>query len=191
MKRSAMVIRRVAALLNGLCVLVLLALLLPAVCLQAAGRLQDTDCPVLGGWTVCTVSDDAMQPLLNRGDLLFLQAGEPYAAGELVAYRDDGGVLLGRVMLAGGRSYTLGNAGATAVRAAGVTSGQLLGRVRLRVGCLGAVLAWARTPRGLAALLLAGVLLAELPSFLQPVKKPRRKQPGGYPAAGSADGASQ
>ena len=77
MKRSAMVIRRVAALLNGLCVLVLLALLLPAVCLQAAGRLQDTDCPVLGGWTVCTVSDDAMQPLLNRGDLLFLQAGEP------------------------------------------------------------------------------------------------------------------
>ncbi len=177
MKMVWRVVRRMAAIVNGLCVLALLALLAPAAGLLAARCLQNTACPAFGGWAVCTVEDGGMQPALCEGDLVVVRQRPEYPVGTLVACRGDSGPVFGKVLLVGSRTCTLGNAGACAVQAVGVPPEQMLGAAVARVPRVGGWLRWAQTRQGLCCLLAAGVLLAELPPFLAPRRRKKAMPP--------------
>lgn len=165
--RAVRIVRRAAAILNGLIVLALLALLIPASLLWAAGLLQDDPSPQLAGWRFYSVTDDALAPALHAGDLALFYGQEEYPDDTLVLCTADAGVLCGRLVADGSGTATLQDA-AGQVLESGIPSHRVLGALRTRLPAFGRVLAWAMTPAGLCCLVLAGVFCAELPAFLRP-----------------------
>lgn len=172
------IVRRAAAVLNGAAVVVLLAAFAAVLWLLIAGWLQGTKQPALFGYAVCIVQDDSASPALQKGDLALVRARDAYEPGELVCYQQDS-LAFGRVLQRSSLSYTLGGDGRKTAKATGVGPEQIVGAVALRVPRLGGWLAAGSTLRGLAVLLCAGVLLAELPAFLRPVPRPARRRAAG------------
>ena len=72
--KAMRIVRRAAAIINGLCVLALLALLIPAALLLAAGLLQDSPCPQLLGWRTACIAEDGLTPELRAGDMALFYA---------------------------------------------------------------------------------------------------------------------
>lgn len=176
------ILRRAAAIANGLCVLALLALLIPASLLWVAGLLQDTSGPQLLGWRFYCVADDALAPALSEGDLALFFAQEEYPDGTPVLCLADTRVRCGRLVADGSGTVTLQDAGGQTLES-GLPPHRVLGALRARLPAVGRWLNWAMTPAGLCCLVLAGVFLAELPAFLRPrnegraLKKRRFRRP--------------
>ncbi len=160
------ILRGIGTVLHSLLVLVILVLLAGTVVFQGAALLQDTDAPTLLGWRVAAVRDPAMAPALAEGSLVLLRQQESYSAGDLVATTDENGPFFGRVTFCFSGKCTLGNAQATAVRATGVRVERILGAVALQIPHAGAVLAWTSSTTGLVVLIVAGILVADLPKWI-------------------------
>lgn len=166
------ILRRFAAIVNGLCVLAVLALLVLGVTLRAAAEWQNTPNPVLLGYTVAVAEDDAMAPLLEAGSLVLLKQPErPYILDDFTACRLDGHTVFGIVLASRGTDFDLGVPGEKTVLAEGVPLNGLLGEVHTVIPECGAWLDFAQTDKGLLLLVVAGVLLVELPRVLRPRKK--------------------
>lgn len=170
MKTALRILRRTAAVINGLCVLALLCLLVPAAGLRAAALLQDSPCPQLGGWRLYAVADNALAPYLATGDLVFVRQRQQYPTGSLALCSDEAGAVLGMVSAWQDGGCTLTDAAGQPLEA-GVPADRVLGGVWRYLPRVGGWLTWAMTDRGLATLVLLGVLLAELPAFLDPQHK--------------------
>ena len=165
------ILRRFAAIVNGLCVLAVLALLVPGVTLRAAAEWQNTPNPVLFGYTVAVVEDDVLTPTLEEGSLVLLKQPEQYILDDLTACRLDGHTVFGIVLASRGTDLDLGIPKEKTVLAEGIPVSSLLGEVHTVIPDFGAWLDFARTDKGLLVLVAAGVLLAELPRVLRPRKK--------------------
>ena len=166
------ILRRLAAIVNGLCVLAVLALLVPGVTLRAAAEWQNTPDPVVLGYTVAVAENDAMAPKLEDGSLVLLRQPErPYILDDFTACRLDGHTVFGIVLASRGTDVDLGVPADKTVLAEGVPVNQLLGEVHTVIPACGAWLDFARTDKGLLLLVAAGVVLVELPRVLRPRKK--------------------
>lgn len=172
MELAMRILRRFAAIVNGLCVLAVLALLVPGVTLRAAAEWQNTPNPVLFGYTVAVVEDDAMAPMLEEGSLVLLgQPERPYILDDFTACRLDGRTVFGIVLASRGTDFDLGVPKEKTVLAEGIPLNAMLGEVDTVIPVCGAWLDFARTDKGLLLLVAAGVLLVELPRVLRPRKK--------------------
>lgn len=165
------ILRRCAAIINGLCVLALLAALVPAVCLRAAREWQNTETPVLLGYTAAVVQAEENASGLEVGSLVLLKAPEDYAIGDRVASRSGGETVFGTVFTEKDGRYWLFDAAAGRVRPGSIPAQQMLGAVAAIIPAAGSFLDKAASNTGLLVLVGAGVLLAELPVFLRPRKK--------------------
>ena len=172
MELAMRILRRFAAIVNGLCVLAVLALLVPGVTLRAAAEWQNTSDPVLLGYTVAVAENDAMAPAVEAGSLVLLKQPErPYILDDLTACRLDGHTVIGVVLASRGTDVDLGIPKEKTVLAEGVPVNQLLGEVQTVIPAAGDWLNFARTDKGLLLLVAVGVLLVELPRILRPRKK--------------------
>ncbi len=170
------ILRRCAAVLNGVCVLAVLALLVPAVTLRAAAEWQNTENPVFRGYTVAVVTEETTAPLPPKDSLVLLKQSEKYILDDLAACRLDGETVFGIVLAARGDNFDLGIPQEKQVLAAGVPLDQMLGHVQGSVPHYGGWLSFAQTDRGLLTLVAAGVVLVELPAFLRPRKKKKASE---------------
>lgn len=171
MKLFVRILRRAAALLNGIFVLTLLATLTLSLGLLVLGGWQRTAQPVVFGYAVAVAEADAPALALQQGDLVLIKPENTVRIRDLVCYRKEGEIRFGCVLLEGPLSCSIGNEAGTRVQDTGVAYGQLLGTVQVRIPRLGGWLQASQTLPGLAWMIGVGVLLVELPAFLQPRKK--------------------
>ncbi len=181
MELALRILRRCAALLNGVCVLAVLALLVPAVTLRAAAEWQNTGNPVFRGYTVATVTEETAAPLPPKGSLVLLKQSEKYILDDLSACRLDGETVFGIVLAAREDNFDIGLPQEKQVLAAGVPLDQMLGHVQGSVPHYGGWLAFAQTDRGLLTLVAVGVVLVELPAFMRPRKKKKAAEADAAP----------
>ncbi len=181
MKLAIRILRRTAAIFNGLCVLALLLVLLPAVGLRAAAEWQNTDTPALLGRTVVLIEEEVQASGLQTGALVLLKAPESYAIGDLVGCRDGGEAVFGAVLGQQEGRFLLYDTAAGQARSGSIPAEQMLGVVHTVLPQVGAWLAAAQTDRGLLTLVIVGVVLADLPGFLRPrrEKVPDAENPDG------------
>ena len=171
MEIAMRILRRCAAIVNGLCVLAVLALLVPGVVMRAAQEWQNTPNPTLLGYTVAVAENDAMAPVLEEGSLVLLKQPEQYILDDFTGCRLDGHTVFGIVLASRGTNFDLGLPEAKTILAEGVPQDLMLGEVHTIIPQYGSWLAFAWTDKGLLLLVAVGVLLVELPRVLRPRKK--------------------
>ena len=171
MEIAMRILRRCAAIVNGLCVLAVLALLVPGVVMRAAQEWQNTPNPTLLGYTVAVAENDAMAPVLEEGSLVLLKQPEQYILDDFTGCRLDGHTVFGIVLASRGTDFDLGLPEEKTILAEGVPQDLMLGEVHTIIPQYGSWLAFAWTDKGLLLLVAAGVLLVELPRVLRPRKK--------------------
>lgn len=171
MEIAMRILRRCAAIVNGLCVLAVLALLVPGVVMRAAQEWQNTPNPTLLGYTVAVAESDAMTPALEEGSLVLLKQPEQYILDDFAGCRLDGHTVFGIVLASRGTDFDLGLPEDKTILAEGVPQDLMLGEVYTVIPQYGGWLAFAWTDKGLLLLVAAGVFLVELPRVLRPRKK--------------------
>ena len=171
MEIAMRILRRCAAIVNGLCVLAVLALLVPGVVMRAAQEWQNTPNPTLLGYTVAVAENDAMAPVLEEGSLVLLKQPEQYILDDFTGCRLDGHTVFGIVLASRGTDFDLGLPEEKTILAEGVPQDLMLGEVHTIIPQYGSWLAFAWTDKGLLLLVAAGVLLVELPRVLRPRNK--------------------
>ncbi len=171
MEIAMRILRRCAAIVNGLCVLAVLALLVPGVVMRAAQEWQNTPNPTLLGYTVAVAENDAMAPVLEEGSLVLLKQPEQYILDDFTGCRLDGHTVFGIVLASRGTDFDLGLPEEKTILAEGVPQDLMLGEVHTIIPQYGSWLAFAWTDKGLLLLVAVGVLLVELPRVLRPRKK--------------------
>lgn len=171
MKLFIRILRRAAAIVNGLVVLAILAALVPAVCLRAAREWQNTDTPSFAGYAAAVAQDAETSSGLAAGSLVLLKKAQEYAVGDRVACRDGGETVFGAVFTNKDGRILLYDTAAKRVRPGSIPAEQVLGVIHNVLPGVGGWLDKAASNTGLLALVGAGVLLVELPAFLRPRKK--------------------
>lgn len=171
MEIAMRILRRCAAIVNGLCVLAVLALLVPGVVMRAAQEWQNTPHPTLLGYTVAVAENDAMAPVMEEGSLVLLKQPEQYILDDFTGCRLDGHTVFGIVLASRGTDFDLGLPEEKTILAEGVPQDLMLGEVHTIIPQYGSWLAFAWTDKGLLLLVAVGVLLVELPRVLRPRKK--------------------
>lgn len=164
MKILLTVIRVLARLINALCVLALLAVLLPTLLLDVTSLIQNTDDPLIGKYTLSCVETDDYAPRIKQGSLVLAQPQATYARYTEVIFYTDGLRSAGEVTGMHNRCCLLADADGNAF-AGEVPIDRILGRSVCCVPRLGGWVAWAREPLHLLILLGAGVVLVELPDL--------------------------
>ena len=164
MKILLTAVRVLARLINTLCVLVLLAVLLPTLLLDVTCLIQNTDDPLIGKYTLSCVETDDYAPRVCRGALVLAQPQTTYPRYAEVVFYADGLRSVGEVTGMHNGCCLLADADGNAF-AGEVPTDRILGRAVCRIPRLGGWVAWARDADHLPLLLGAGVLLVELPQL--------------------------
>ena len=149
MEIAMRILRRCAAIVNGLCVLAVLALLVPGVVMRAAQEWQNTPNPTLLGYTVAVEENDAMAPVLEEGSLVLLKQPEQYILDDFTGCRLDGHTVFGIVLASRGTDFDLGLPEEKTILAEGVPQDLMLGEVHTIIPQYGSWLAFAWTDKGL------------------------------------------
>ncbi len=156
-------------------VLTLLVLILAVSLWQAAGRLLfHQDPPYLFGYAQLTVLSGSMEPAFSAGDVLVIHREAEYAPGEVVTFRDEGALTTHRIVAGGPEGFTTKGDFNNAPDSRPVPAERIVGKVVLVIPHLGQVFLFLRTPPGIVAVLLLGLLLLFLPEAWEKAKNRRK-----------------
>lgn len=145
--------------------LVLLVLLIAGGTLLYSSSVKGESPPTLLGYAPFTVANGEMSPSLYPGDLAILRMGSQSQPGDIVAFRQDGELLLRRVVGTSEGMYI------TQQEAFGQPDVNLLDPARVVAVCVtflpgcGALAAFLYSPAGLAVLVVLGLALLLLPAL--------------------------
>lgn len=149
-----------------LLVLVLLVLLVASGALLYSSNVKQESPPTLLGYAPFTVANGEMTPSLYPGDLAILRMGSQCQPGDIVAFQQDGELLLRRIVGTSEGMYI------TQQEAFGQPDVNLLDPARVVAVCTtflpgcGALAAFLYSPAGLAVLVVLGLALLLVPALL-------------------------
>ncbi len=155
-KRLGKIIQRV--------VLSLLGLVLALSLWQMAARaIFHQDPPYLFGYAQLTVLSGSMEPAFSAGDFLIIHKEADYRVGDVVTFQDEGALTTHRIVEESPRGFTTKGDFNNAQDFQPVPNERILGKVVLVVPGLGQAILFLRTPAGMTAILLLGLLLLLVP----------------------------
>ena len=146
--------------------LVLLVLLVAGGALLYSSSVKQESPPTLLGYAPFTVANGEMTPSLYPGDLAILRMGSQCQPGDIVAFQQDGELLLRRIVGTSEGMYI------TQQEAFGQPDVNLLDPARVVAVCItflpgcGALAAFLYSPAGLAVLVVLGLALLLVPILL-------------------------
>lgn len=160
------ILKFVHALFIGLLCLVLLCNLWQL----AARALFHQEVPAVFGYAQLTVLSGSMEPAFSAGDMLIIHREESYAVGDVISFRDEGGLTTHRIVGQGPEGFTTKGDFNNAEDSRPVSPDEIAGRVVLVIPFAGRVFLFLRTPLGLLSLLLLGLLLLFLPDLWERIR---------------------
>lgn len=118
--------------------------------------------PMPFGWGASVVLSGSMEPALSVDDLVFIREQASYQAGDIVVYQDGDILVIHRIIsVEGDAIITQGDANNTADQP--ISQSAVKGKAVGQIPRVGAVVRFLKTPAGFFLLILAAVLLFELP----------------------------
>lgn len=154
----------------------LLGLILALSLWQAAARvLLHQNPPYLFGYAQLTVLSGSMEPAFSAGDFLIIHRETAYAVGEVVTFRDEGALTTHRIVENGPEGFITKGDYNNAPDSEPVPAERIVGKVVLVIPGLGQAFLFLRTPAGMTAILLFGLLLLFLPGGWERMRN-RRKE---------------
>jgi len=156
--------KRLLRVLRGAVIALLTALVAVNVLLLFSRFVWRQDPPHILGLYPLVVTTGSMEPNLPAGAMVVARAQEDYQAGDVISFRQDGGVVTHRIVEETAEGYvTAGDANNTP-DSKPVPRQAVLGRVVLCLPWAGTLLLFLREPLGILALAAVGAALIFLPA---------------------------
>ena len=129
--------------------------------------------PKLFGMAQIIVVSGSMEPAVQVGDLLVIREQDRYEDGDIITYRSEQSLITHRIISVKENSIiTQGDA--NNVADAPITPSQVEGKMLLRVPGLGRAILFIKTPIGILAALVSGLILIAISIIADRKKKPEQ-----------------
>jgi len=136
---------------------------------MAAKIVFKNDLPKVFGFAQVIVISGSMEPAVRVGDLLFLREMDSYAVGDIVCFRADSKLVTHRIVeINGDQVFTKGDVNNVVDKP--IQLSQIEGKVVLRVPRAGDIMLFMRTAMGNLLLIIAAILIIEVPFFMEKIK---------------------
>lgn len=156
---------------SGIIAVVLALLLACSLYFIAARAITGNPQPTLMGYSGAVVVSGSMSGSIEIDDMVICRRQESYAPGDVIVFKSGGSVVTHRIV---GRTeegfITKGDAN-NAADSERVPEENIVGRVVRVVPGIGRLISFLRTPLGMTALVLIGILLLELPALAEWIGK--------------------
>ena len=134
-----------------------------------AGRLMGNPLPMPFGYGAAVVLSGSMEPELSKGDLIVVGLAEEVRLRDIVVYRDKSSLVVHRVIAVEGDTLiTQGDANRVADEP--ISLAAVKGKVLFKIPYAGTLVEWIKSPVGTLFLLIAAVLLVEIPRRMEKKK---------------------
>ena len=145
---------------------------------MAARAIFHQDPPYLFGYAQLTVLSGSMEPAFSAGDFLIIHKEADYRVGDVVTFQDEGALTTHRIVEESppGALPPKGDFN-NAQDFQPVPNERILGKVVLVVPGLGQAILFLRTPAGMTAILLLGLLLLLVPEGWRRIQNRKREAP--------------
>ena len=118
--------------------------------------------PMPFGWGVSVVLSGSMEPALSVNDMVFVKEQGSYETGDIVVYQDGSSLVIHRIISVDGNEITTqGDANNTADQPVDISS--VKGKAVASIPFVGAVAQFLKTPVGFILVIIAAIVLFELP----------------------------
>lgn len=171
-------LHRIGAVLRVAVTLLLAILLLCNLYLLAAQRLLGQATPTVFGFTTAVVLSGSMEPVLSVDDLIVIQTRSGYAPGDIVTYESGSNLVTHRIVDTTADGFITQGDANNAPDAQPVAPDCIVGKVVVSLPGAGLLLTWLKTPLGMTCLVFLGILLIELPFFLQRTHRNPKEEGG-------------
>ena len=129
--------------------------------------------PKLFGMAQVIVVSGSMEPAIQVGDLLLIREQDRYEGGDIITYRSGQSLITHRLIAVDGTNLvTQGDANNVADEP--ITLSQVEGKMLLRIPALGRAILFLRTPTGILATLVSGLILIAFFIIAGRKKKPEQ-----------------
>ncbi|MCH5304225.1 MAG: signal peptidase I [Ruminococcus sp.] len=122
--------------------------------------------PMPFGWGCSVVLSGSMEPELSVDDMVIIKAQNEYSEGDVVVYQDGGSLVIHRIIsLDGDTVITRGDANNAADQPINISA--VKGKAVAGVPFVGALVSFLRTPIGFILIIIAAIVLFELPYMME------------------------
>ena len=143
--------------------------------LANANKLLGNQMPMPFGYGSAVVLSGSMEPAMSVGDLIIVSEDAPYAVGDVVVFQSGNMLVVHRVIAIDGDNVTTqGDANNTAD--APVSKALVKGKVIATLPKVGTAVGFIKTPIGTLLLVVAAVVLVELPHRKEKQKDDEERQ---------------
>ena len=162
--------KRMSKGIGRICLLVLISLIIGTMLYNWNARtLTGNVMPMPFGWGMSVVISGSMEPELSVNDLVIVREQAAYKTGDVVVYQSNQVLVIHRIISMDG-DIVITQGDANDVADAPISVSAIKGREVAHIPFVGAVIRFLKTPVGSVLLLLAAIVLFELP-YLQKRKK--------------------
>lgn len=120
--------------------------------------------PMPFGWGASVVLSGSMEPVLSVDDLVLVRVQDSYQTGDVVVYQDGSILIIHRIISVDGETViTQGDANTAADEP--ITLSDIKGKMTGHIPYAGGIVRFLQTPAGFLLLILAAVVLFELPYY--------------------------
>ncbi len=143
----------------------------------AARELFKVENPTVFGYSWAVVISGSMEPTVGLDDLVISRRQESYSVGDIITFTSGSSLTTHRIVGESDSGFvTRGDANNTEDREP-VKSEQIVGRVICTIPRVGLIISYLRSPIGMAAVVLIGLLLLQIPYYAAKLR--RKKEQGG------------
>ena len=144
--------------------------------LMIARSVTGKQMPTVFGFSSAIVVSGSMSGSIEIGDIVLVHREESYAPGDVISFEHGRSVVTHRIVGTAEEGYITRGDANNADDSDPVPAENIIGRVILVIPKIGGLVEFLRTPLGMTCLVLAGVILIELPSLTERI---RAKKTGG------------
>ena len=127
----------------------------------------DVKYPTIFGYSTAVIVSGSMEPALSVDDLILNHIQSSYVEGDIITFRSGNSLTTHRIVAVTQEGYVTQGDANNAADLNVVSSNAIVGRVVTIIPHVGRALAFLKTPFGIMALVLVGVLIIELPFLFQ------------------------
>lgn len=157
-----MIYRKFAGIIQALLLFFLAVVVINNIYIMIMQVVFAKDLPKVFGFAQAIVVSGSMQPVIQVGDLLIIKEQREYRVDDIITYRSNNSLITHRVIgIDGSKILTKGDSNNVADEP--IQASIVEGRVVLRVPRLGKLILFLKTPFGVLLLVLAAILILEVP----------------------------
>ncbi|MGM9641035.1 MAG: signal peptidase I [Faecousia sp.] len=169
-------IRLVGRTISIVLTFLLATLLICNLYLIAAKAITGKPQPTIFGYSMAVVVSGSMSGSIEIDDMVVAHRQESYVPGDIIVFESGSSVVTHRIVDRSDGGYITKGDANNAADLDPVPEERVIGRVVLVVPKIGLLIAYLRTPLGMASLVLIGLLLIEFPTLAERI---RAKNTGG------------